>query len=217
MEEEVLKVIKSLKRSVAPGPNRFTASYYKHYASILTPRLTTMFNNILKGDHFPNERTLANMSLLPKPLKDHSLPQNYRLILVIKNDLKIFSRALADRLADQKGFIPNRLITDNISLALNVLQDANLHKKQVLLLSLDINKAFDSVLWPYLLSVLQQMGFRDKFLSGVQALYHQPKTRIRLPGCNSDFITLGRGTLQGCPLSPLLFVLALEPLAIAIR
>lgn len=99
-EEELLKVIKSLKQSVAPGPDGFMASYYKHYASVLTPRLTTMFNNTLNGERFPNELTLANMSLLPKPLKDHSLPQNYRPISVINNDPKIFSRALADRLAN---------------------------------------------------------------------------------------------------------------------
>lgn len=90
-------------------------------------------------------------------------------------------------------------------------------KEQVLLLSLDLNKAFDSVLWPYLFSVLQQMGFKDEFLHAIQALYYQPKTRIKLPGCNSDFFTLGRGIRQGCPLSPLLFALALESLAISIK
>lgn len=52
---------------------------------------------------------------------------------------------------------------------------------------------------------------------GVQALYHHPKTRIKLPGCNSEFFTLGRDTRQGCPLSPLLFTLALDPLATAIK
>lgn len=72
---------------------------------------------------------LANMSLIPKINKNHTLHQNYRPISVINNDLKIFSRILADRLAGvisllispyQAGFIPQRLIIDNIRHALGL-------------------------------------------------------------------------------------------------
>lgn len=81
---------------------------------------------------------LANMSLLPKPHKDHSLPQKNLPISAI-NDLKIFGCLLADRIAGvitplvhphQTGFIPGRLITDNIRLITNIIQDSNLHSKQ---------------------------------------------------------------------------------------
>lgn len=165
------------------------------------------------------------MSLIPKPNKNHTLPQNYRPISVINNDLKIFSRILADRLANiipslispyQSGFIPHRLITDNICLATNIIQDANLFSRKLFMLSLNIQKAFDSVSWDYITTLLQRMGFHGKFLQAFLALYRNPKTRIKLPGCCSGFFSLGKGTRQGCPLSPLIFALALEPLAIAI-
>lgn len=54
-------------------------------------------------------------------------------------------------------------------------------------------------------------------MHGFRALYHNPHTRIRLPGCSSDYLSLGRGTRQGCPLSSLIFALAIEPLARAIK
>lgn len=225
-ELELTRIIKTLKTSTAPGPDGFSSSYYKKCAPLLTPHLTNLFNHILNGGQFPNEMLLANLSLIPKPLKDHSLPQNFRPISVLNNDLNIFGRLLADRLAkvitnlihiDQTGFIPGRQIVDNVRLVTNIVQDANLYSRKLCLLSLDIHKAFDSVSWSYLNFILPKYGISDKFLQGFNALYHNPQTRIKIPGHNSEFFPLSRGTRQGCPLSPLLFALAIEPLAHKIR
>lgn len=222
---EVLKVIKTLKIGSAPGPDGFSAIYYKKFANLLSPSLVQLFNWVLQGGRFPDEMLLANMSLIPKPNKNHLFPQNYRPISVMNNNLKFFSRILADRLASiisslispfQSGFIPHRFITDNIRLATNIIQDANLSSRKLFMLSLDIHKAFDSVSWSYLSILLQRMGFCNEFSNGFRALYVNPKTRIKIPGCYSDFFSVGWGTRQGCPLSPLIFALALEPLAIAI-
>lgn len=151
---------------------------------------------------------LANMSFITKPNKDHSLPQNYRPISVNNNDLKIFSRILADRLVAiipflispyQSGFISNHLITDNICLATNIIQDANLFPKKLLLHSLDIHKAFDSVSWQYMSLLLQRYGFQGEFLWAFQSLYHNPRTCIRIPGCSSVFFQLGRAPGRAVP------------------
>lgn len=98
----------------------------------------------------------ANMAPILKPNKDHILPQNYRPRSVLNNDIKILGRLLADHLApiisslkapEQTVFIPSRQITDNIRLAANIVQDTDLFSHKVLILGLDIHKAFDSVLW----------------------------------------------------------------------
>lgn len=98
-DSELVNIIKSLKPSKTPGPDGYSASYYKKFQGILIPHLKSLFNYILKGNLFPDDMLLANMSLIPKPNKDHSLPQNYRPISVINTDLKIFGRLLADRLS----------------------------------------------------------------------------------------------------------------------
>lgn len=142
----------------------------------------------------------------------------------MNNDPKIFSRLLSNRLSTiistlifpcQSGFIPGHPITDNIRLASNIVQDANLRSKAVVLLSLDINKTFNSVSWKYMDSIFRRYVFKKEFLQAFHARYHKPYTRIRMPDCNSDFFEVGRRTRQGCPLLPLLFALAYEPLAIA--
>lgn len=223
-EQEIQSIIKSLNTSTAPGPDGCTTSYYKQFADILAPKLTKLFNHILQGHNLPEDMLAANMTLIPKPTY-YSLPQNYGPISVLNNDTKILAWVLADRLApiistligpEQTSFIPTRQITDNILLAANIIQDADLFSCKVLILGLDIYKAFDSILWPYIDTVPAKFGFSGEFVNGFKALYQNPHTRIKLPRCSSEYFLLSRGTRQGCPLSLLIFALAVEPLARAI-
>lgn len=83
--------------------------------------------------------------------------------------------------------------------------------------SLDAAKAFDSVEWPFLWAVLDRMGFGPTFVSWLKLFYTSPRARLLVNSQQSDSFALGRGTRQGCPMSPLLFALAIEPLAALIR
>lgn len=94
---------------------------------------------------------------------------------------------------------------------------AKLRKITLCFLFLDIKKAFDTVLWPYLSYVLQCWGFGPHFLSWISSLYDKPKAYVKYAGYKSTTFDICRGTRQGCPLSPLIFALLIEPLAQSIR
>lgn len=78
--------------------------------------------------------------------------------------------------------------------------------------SLDTEKAFDSVEWESLWEVLHRLGFGPAFISWVRAVYRFPTARVRTRTTLSPHFSLYRGTRQGCPLSPGLFALELEPM-----
>lgn len=119
---------------------------------------------------------------------------------------------------DQAGFIPQTDIFDNIFKTLDIIQYCKqCFDTPIVILLLDIEKAFDQVESTYLLKLLEHMGFGPNFLMAIQSIYKDPSARVCLNGFTSSSFHIKRGTQQGCPLSPLLFALALEPLAETLR
>ncbi|KAH9108298.1 hypothetical protein AeMF1_016522, partial [Aphanomyces euteiches] len=82
---------------------------------------------------------------------------------------------------------------------------------------LDFEKAFDRVDHAYLLRVLRHYGFPETFVDMVRVLYSGRKSRILVNGFLSKPVHISRSVLQGDPLSPLLFVIALEPMCQLLR
>ena len=90
-------------------------------------------------------------------------------------------------------------------------------KDVVCAFSLDAEKAFDQVQWEFLLKMLSHFGFEVYVINLIRILYKRPKVAVIIDCIVPPFLNLTRGACQGCPLSPLLFSMELEPLTIAIK
>lgn len=97
----------------------------------------------------------------------------------------------------------------------NAIYNISTSDTQEALISLDAEKAFDRVEWNYLFFTLEKFGFRVNFISWL--LYFSPQASVRTNNIQSDYFRLYRSTRQGCPLSPLLFAIAIELLSIGLR
>ena len=105
----------------------------------------------------------------------------------------------------------------NLRRLAHVLLEEEGARKELAFISINIIKAFDTVDWQYLGKVLMAMGIGPVFRAWVQLLYTNPIASVSMESLGSQTWAIERGTSQGCPLSPLLFALALELLAVQIR
>uniref|UniRef100_A0A3B1IT35 Reverse transcriptase domain-containing protein n=1 Tax=Astyanax mexicanus TaxID=7994 RepID=A0A3B1IT35_ASTMX len=224
--EEVSNAIKAMQSNKTPGPDGFPIEFFKKFIGKLAPLLLSVFNESLESGSLPQTMTQATIALLLKKDKDPTSCGSYRPLSLLNVDVKVLAKVIASRLEDvlphiiseeQNGFIKGRQLFFNTRTLFNIIYSKHQTELPELVISLDAEKAFDRVEWEYLFAVLQKFGFGDKFISWIRLLYSSPKASVHTNDIYSDYFTLGRGCRQGCPLSPLLFAIAIEPLSITLR
>lgn len=219
--EELNLAIKQMKVGKSPGPDGLPLLYYKCFLDELAPKFLQIFNS-LSSPHVSLGRMLeAYIAVIPKEGKDPLQVSNYRPISLLNVDRKLYAKILANRLlplipglisSDQVGFIPGREARDNTIRTLNLHHQLTSSGTKGFLLSLDAEKAFDRVAWDYMREVLKGIGLLPRMFTHINTLYTNPSARVKTNGLLSNAFSISNRTRQGCPLSPLIFVLTLEPL-----
>ena len=85
--------------------------------------------------------------------------------------------------------------------------------KPLIILQIDLSKAFDSIDHETLWRVLETYGIHGKMLEALKASYEDVRMRVKVNGKLGPEFTVGRGVKQGCPLSVTLFGLYIEMLS----
>lgn len=224
--QECETAARDMRKGRSPGPDGIPPEFYLTFWPQIGPLLLDMILYSVREGSFSRDVNSALISLLLKKGKDPADCASYRPLSLLNADLKIYAKLLARRLqghmtelvhSDQTGFIKSRLATDNVRRLLHIIHDAQDLNSPAAVLSLDAMKAFDRLEWPFLWAVLKVMGVGLPFINMIKVLYKNPTAVVLTGKISSSPFAVLRGSRQGCPLSPLLFALSLEPLAQAIR
>lgn len=108
---EIEKLIKSLPKNKSPGPDGYSSEYCQLFSTTLSPHLLQVFNTAMSRANFPPAMLTATIITIPKLSKEPNLSQNFRPISLIKVDMKVYAKLIANRLAT---IIPSLINPDQV-------------------------------------------------------------------------------------------------------
>ena len=222
---ECEKAIKIMKNNKSLGSDGLTVEFYKTFWPDIANILVDSFNEAFSMGNLSYSQNLSILTLIYKK-GDQTNLKNYRPISLTNVDYRILAFTLALRLQkaignvispEQSGYVKNRFIGTNIRAILDIVEQIEKSNNTGILLLLDFEKAFDSVEWPFIISVLKKFNFGSQFIKWVKVLCSNPTCQIKNNGHFSNKVKIKRGIKQGCPISALLFILIIEILAQVFR
>ena len=222
---ELTKAVNSMKDNKAPGADGLPKEFYTTFWTEIKGPLLDMYNESLHLGKLPPSLREGIISLLFKKGERNDI-KNWRPLTLLGVDRKILAKALFFRLqevagevvgAEQTCVIPGRSMGDSLALVRDSYLYAVDRRVPLCMAGLDLEKAFDRINHEYLKQVMVAFGFGPRIRAWIDLLYYDCNSRVIINGNTTSTFKVQSGVRQGCPLSVVLFILAMEPLACAIR
>jgi hypothetical protein len=224
--EEAKAALDSLPRGKVPGSDGLTYEFYTAFWPVFGPVFVAACNYLFaqEGAQLSPQQRLGLITLLFKEGgKPREQTASYRPITLLNCDVKILAKVVVmrmgpvlDSLIDgtQTAFVPGRDIADNVLLHLEEIDYLQEQRLPGCILFLDFEKAYDRLDRDWLFQCMSAMRFPAGILRWVQLLLAGTQGRIVFNGGHlSRVFDIPSGCAQGSPLSPLLYVIAAQPLA----
>lgn len=191
----------------AAGPDGISV---KNWTAVPILLRELIYNIVLLDGTLEKQLNIARTVFLPKGGGELS-PGDFRPLSITSVVVRQLHKILGKRISDkykfderQRAFISCDGTLENLSILATILADSKSRLRECHIATLDIRKAFDSVPHAVVIETIKEMGCPQKFVKYIANLYENARTTLQYGGQNTK-ISIGRGVLQGDPLSPLIF------------
>jgi len=219
---EVRNIIKAMRTNACPGPDKIPAEILKMLSQDMLEVITTFINVTLATATIPDAWRHTNIWTIHKG-GDSFRCENYRPIALSDTLYKVYALLLTQRLVAllenkrvlsfaQAGARKNKSTFHKLITLTAIIEDAKRRQSELHVGYVDLRKAYDSVEHNGILQTLTQIGFNEHFIRAIRDIYTGNTTRVITPYGATEEVRVMRGVRQGCPMSPILFILFMEPL-----
>lgn len=219
-DDEISRIITKLPSRRSPGPDGIPYEFYKTFWDTICADFCEVVRDILTRRELCASHKRGIIVLIPKT-RTPKRPEEFRPISLLCTDYKIIMRLCAARLTsalpdilgqEQTCGVQGKSIIHGIQALRDVQLLITIRRMVAAFLNIDLDKAFDRVNHKYLLAVMRHYKFPRAAVEWVQMIQTGATSRIQLNGFLSPPIAIHSSVRQGCPLSMLLFTIAIEPL-----
>lgn len=220
---EIEMVFSKMNPRKAPGTDGLTSDICEAAYRADPETLLALLNKCLTTGTFPKIWKTARIKIIPKPgKKDYQEPKSYRPIGLLPVMGKVLEKAMTNRILwklgreellspRQYGFLPQRSTEDALYDATEIIKNGLSKKQIVVVVSLDIEGAFDNAWWPAILDELRRKNL-DKSLWNVLRNYLSDRT-VEITYAGAKIVKeTNKGCIQGSICGPLLWNILLDPL-----
>ena len=221
--DELYDALMMLKANKCPGISGLPPEFYRQFWKDLREPLYNMYLYSYEKGILPLSIRRGVISLIPKKKKDTRFIKNMRPPTLLNTDYKILAKALDNRLQEvlpmlisqnQTRFLQGRNISTNIRKSLDIIEYCKANNKPALILSIDMEKCFDRIDYSAITGSLRYFKFGEDFIKWVSLFYTSFEVCTQNFGFFSDWFTKSQSVNQGCNISPAIYVLAGEVLAL---